>query len=505
MGRHLDVHLMKPNIVIIVIDALRADRVGTIDGKNITPNLKALSDRSITFTDAYSVSNTTDVAITSLQTGKYPLSHGILNHGHKVTNEEKRLIENVPRLPQLLSDEGYQTAAFGRSLGRWHRKGFDKYPRQEEIRTGSNTFKKKTGALLQSIHPSVHDFASKTYNSIFDEEENRETDKKDSKFLNNILNNFESFINEFDRFYAFIHMMHTHTPYEADPDLVAQYLERFDYEVQPYNKSVLAREPIPQSFHKAIQNGKYPDIKKKYYYSDTEASSAVAEAHYDAATTEADQHVGRIIDKLKTNKTFDDTLIFILSDHGESMTEHGIYFDHHGLYDVSVKIPLIICLPEKPSSEVRELVQITDIVPTIMDYVGVDELDADGKSLKPVIENGEQIDRSFVMAEESHTQRRRMIRTKQEKFIYLLDGDTSCEYCGVQHAHSEEFYDLLEDPAELKNAIRNNRKKASKLRKKAEDMAKSYNNNRIVNKNDQKVEYDDEDKVLDQLDALGYK
>lgn len=490
---------MEPNIAIIVIDALRADRVGVVGGKNITPNIDDLSDSSATFTNAFSTSNATDAAITSLQTGRYPLSHGIVNHGSKVTDREKRLIEKVPRLPEVLSDAGYQTAAFGRSLGRWHRKGFDKYP--DATGSESNTVKRKLGRILQSIHPSVHDVSSIVYDGAF----NKENSIKTSRVVDDSVDAFEAVIDESDRFYSFFHTMHTHTTYEADPDLVKRYLERFDYEVRPFSESVLAVDPIPQSFHEAIKNDEYPGIKEKYYYSDMEPSTAVAEAHYDAATTEADQYVGRIIDVLKSNDIFDDTLVIILSDHGESMFEHGIYFDHHGLYDESVRIPLVVHPPEGDNDEFDEFVQITDIAPTVADYAGLDELDTNGRSLKPLLEKNEEFDRPSVMAEEAHTQRRRMIRTKEEKLIYLLEGDTICEYCDVQHAPSEELYELVNDPNEVENTIETNSNRASELRTTAEDAARSYREHSVETERDTDVEYEDEEEVLDRLEALGYK
>lgn len=78
------------NVIIFLIDALRFDRVNKNFSGKLTSNINKLASESVSFTSAYSVSNATDVAVTSLQTGKHPLSHGILNHGTRVTESEKK-------------------------------------------------------------------------------------------------------------------------------------------------------------------------------------------------------------------------------------------------------------------------------------------------------------------------------------------------------------------------------------------------------------------------------
>jgi arylsulfatase A-like enzyme len=170
----------------------------------------------------------------------------------------------------------------------------------------------------------------------------------------------------------------------------------------------------------------------------------------------ADERVGRIIDILRERDIMDETLIFVLSDHGESLTEHGIFYDHHGLYDVSVQVPLVVHPPggcEQSHSD--DLVQTIDIAPTIDSYTGLTEFDTvDGVSLRPLIEGGGLTNREVVMAEEANTQRRRMIRTDNEKLIHRVDderfiyraGDVElCSYCEIEHAAPEEYYNLNED------------------------------------------------------------
>lgn len=88
-------------------------------------------------------------------------------------------------------------------------------------------------------------------------------------------------------------------------------------------------------------------------------------------------------------KEKDDTLIILTSDHGESLTEHEIFFDHHGLYDVTTHVPLILFAPKHfPNPKrIKALVQHVDLVPTLCDLMGVEAEGGawDGLSLLPLI------------------------------------------------------------------------------------------------------------------------
>lgn len=497
------------NVVIVVIDALRADRVGALGGRSITPNIDEFADEATQFSNAFSVSNATDVAVTSIQTGKYPLSHGVVNHGRQVTNVEKKTIEQVTQLPEVLSREGYRTAKFGRPLGRWHRKGFDRYPSSMESvnafdeNGGKTITRHDIGNVLESIHPKLKSTAETAYQRIkllygkASENSARSQNSRD-----NVIEDFKGFIGCSEPFYSFVHLMDTHTPYVADPEVVVSYLEKFNY--TPH-VPMSGTGSHPGEFDQLVKR-EYPEIEKKYYLPDGTPTTAVTDAHYDAAATQADKRFGAAMSALKEEGVYDDTLVVFLSDHGESLTEHGIYHDHHGLYDTSVHIPLIIRPPGGNGQNLNDLVQITDIAPTVEDYAGVEGLSSDGYSLRHTIENSEEIDRKYVMAEEAHTQRRRMIRSNSSKLIHLVDGDTICRYCGVQHAPEVEWYDLEIDQHEIENTVDMNRSSVSEFREYGDQKADEFCSRRPdIKSESENVEYKDEKEVEERLEALGYR
>ena len=66
---------------------------------------------------------------------------------------------------------------------------------------------------------------------------------------------------------------------------------------------------------------------------------------YDTAIKYVDEQIGRIIDFLKKDGLWKDTIFIVLADHGESLGEHRIYFSHAGIYVETVHVPLIMKLP----------------------------------------------------------------------------------------------------------------------------------------------------------------
>ena len=501
------------NVLVVVVDALRADRVRTLGGCNdLTPTIDAFAEDATTFTNAYSTINTTDPAVTSIQTGCYPLSHGVVNHGWRVADEEKQSVEAVPQLPEVLSDAGYRTGKFGRPLGRWHRHGFDRYPDQMESRVAfdeqSQPLTDRIGELLDVVHPAVKNAGGALYSTVDSVLPKQDPSPEpyahwEDRSKDHVVQNLASWIDREEPFFSFVHLMDTHGPYTAPPELVKVYLEEFDYDV---DRTEYEGWEVPSAFHAEVMNGEHPKIRDKYYFSKT-PSTAVINASYDASVTVADKRFEYILDTLVQQELVEDTIVILLADHGESLTEHGIYYDHHGLYDVTTHIPLFINIPGKSGGTVEEFVQITDIAPTITATLDVEGLKPDGRSLLPAITQGATLDREFVLAEEAHTQRRRMIRTKSEKVIHLVDGDTICRYCDIEHAPDTELYDLETDPEESNNLDRARPADVADLRTKGEDAAEQFVAKRPAGDPDagEKIVYEDEEEVYDRLEALGYR
>ena len=426
----------KLNVIVIVLDALRARNLSCYGYNKITsPNIDELAAKGIAFEKAYCTINTTDPSLTSIFTGMFPLRHGITNHGARVTPEE---ITNFNRsgiktLPEILNNHGYTTCSVD-WLGRWHKKGYDEY---SEGSTNPNIKKKFARSVSSQFHRLPY-IARRIVRVVYKHFRPQQLDAERYTdlaidFLNNVTKPF----------FIFLHYWGTHMPYQAPKDIA----ERF----RGVGESNVELKTIIDS----IQNMKYKEyFADNLFYGARDPSDVIAK--YDGATYYIDQQIGSLIQSLKEKGLFDQTLIIITSDHGESLIEHGIYFDHHGLYQEILHVPLIMCCPSviTEASRVPDTVQHIDLLPTILDFAGceLDPISFDGQSLRPLLNGSTYETRGYVYAEEFNNERRTTMSDGRFKLIFTPSGEISvCEICGRTHGDAVELYDLANDPAETTN------------------------------------------------------
>jgi len=164
---------------------------------------------------------------------------------------------------------------------------------------------------------------------------------------------------------------------------------------------------------------------------------------YDGEIAYADSALGHFLAYLKKKNWYDGALIILVGDHGEGLGEHGE--DTHGifLYDSTTHVPLIAKLPKEQEAGrlVNEQVRTTDIMPTILELLGIPApASLDGTSLKPSILGTEAAQRTVFGATDYPLRfgwaPLRSVRKEGFKFI---------------EAPQPEFYDLRSDPGELRN------------------------------------------------------
>jgi arylsulfatase A-like enzyme len=432
-----------PNVILIVIDALRARNLGCygMQGEP-SPYIDKVASEGTLFEKAFSCWNTTDQSLTSILTGKYPRSHGIMNHGDKVTEGERRLFleTGTKLLAQYMKQSGHKTLAVD-WMSRWFKQGFDDYG-YELDRKGLDRLKYHLVTLpgLYRDYLLGHLPILKLYKPM------RKSSPKDLfKGMKDVLSTFAftfnlaklqdaRFVTQIandlidqsrkNPFFLFLHYWDTHTPYYCPKN----YLDKT-----------------------SIHDSKSLLLEK-----------------YRGSVKYVDFQLGKLFNHLKENQLWDDTLLIITSDHGDSLTEHDIYFDHHGLYDETTHVPLIMHYPESipVGKRIESFVQHVDLVPTLCDLFdincNIDELD--GNTLLPIINGDKTGHRNEIFVEESYVQKKSAIRTDDYKYIYAVDNDGWCNYCQKVHVGREELYDLKEDPAELKNIAPKQKELAETMR-----------------------------------------
>lgn len=395
-----------PNVIVVVIDALRPDYLS----RETAPTLHSLIDDGVHFERAFSTINTTEPSLASFYTGNYPRTTGLINHGANITPREQTALERVTFLQERLQHLGYETAAID-WLGRWHERGYDYYSGEIEERETSGNARDDSGFItalferfVSACPPDVMRHVRNAKHSIVPP-----TVEPIGWIPDSAEDVLDAGLDRIDAatgpFYLFMHFWDTHAPYVVPEEYVLEFGDESD--------------PV---------------------------------ARYRAGISYVDDQLDRLVEQLTERELLEGTLLVVMADHGESLGEHEIYYDHHGLYDESIHVPMVLSHPDLPAGKrVNEFVQHVDLHPTILDFVGSDPPEqVDGHSLLPVIFDGRTI-RDAVVAEEAQTQRKICIRTSDYKYIETIGSNSVCRGCHVIHGGERELYDLQADDAETSN------------------------------------------------------
>jgi choline-sulfatase len=169
----------------------------------------------------------------------------------------------------------------------------------------------------------------------------------------------------------------------------------------------------------------------------------------------ADAQIGRLLDTLERRQLLDRTLVIVTADHGESLGEHGERDHGVFVYESVLRVPLIIRAPGVPTGRVDSVVRLVDIMPTVLDVLGVERREMDGVSLMGAL-RGDGSGRDLeAYAESLYPQRYGWSAVRA-----LRDGRFK-----VIAAPRPELYDLERDPFEEHNLYQQRHDVADGLRR----------------------------------------
>jgi len=384
------------NIILIYVDTLRADHLGCYGySRNTSPNIDKLASESIVFTENYTPVTYTLASFMSIITSLYPKSHGVLEAC------KDKIPRGVKTLPQVLQLYGYKTVWFG--------------PNHDA-----------------HLDPDVG--FGLGFNEVKLSNYSRNNPAAQSRVLCKWIE-----ANQNARFFLNFHTYKTHDPYF--PSL--SYRERFSKRIQDSipvtqkelsraifedtKKAILNNEPwLTEIFGKGLLDKiitmgifegefsfqkirslraffarnnielKMAQLENYVYWSKINLKDVQIKKYiialYDAAILEFDSEViAPLVAKLKQFNLYDKTVIVICSDHGEEFFEHGGHCHGPTLYEEVTRVPLIIKAPWiKRGRKINDLAQTTDIMPTLLDLLGmVIPAQAQGESLVGLINNKE--------------------------------------------------------------------------------------------------------------------
>jgi arylsulfatase A-like enzyme len=383
------------NVVWIIIDCLRADRLGSYGYvRPTTPNLDQVAREGTRFEQCISPHIPTQPAHTSFFSSTDVFTHQIVAQGASKVPEP-----GLQLLPQILRDRGYFTAAVD-NIGLWIEAAFEQY----------------------ETYPRWNHDGSRPWRN------GEQVTEKALRLLDNC--------DQRQPFFLFLHYWDPHTPY-----LPPAPFDRMFYdgdEKDPRNRSM---EPVWASpwFTKFFEEW-LPGVTDIEF----------VKAQYDAEVEYVDACVGRVLQSLERRGMLEDTLLIIGSDHGEELDDHRMWFDHHGLYDTNIRVPLLLWAPGRIPREgrVEGQVSLLDVTPTLLEMLEMRDTAAlagmQGRSLLPLIKGEPGNTWDAVYATECTWLRKRAWRTPEWKLIRALEED-------IYGTPNTELYHLKSDPREQQN------------------------------------------------------
>jgi len=442
-----------PNVLFIVVDALRADVIGAYGNERVaTPVMDRLADQGVLFENARVQAPFTWSSFGSFLTGKYPRRHGMLKLqagmqwaiGINTTMPLHFKTAKRSSGAELESDD-FVTAAF---------------------MTGAVT---KGSGLLLGIdlycealkgHELVHRSSSWSLLStdlVFFNVWNKLTQRLDYNKAGTTAEKWLAENAEGKRFFAFLHLYSTHTPYDPDPEFRERYVD------PDYDGPI---EAFYAEHRYAIEAGQYEP---------TEADKQQIRNLYYAGVTQADHAIGSVLDELERAGVLENTIVVVTSDHGEELGEHGVW-EHNWMYQTNLEIPLIMRWPGHLPGGVRvePLVDSVDLMPTLCDLMGLelpslptegDEIEyhrVDGRSLLPLVRGETEWQREFSFAESGPALSIQDLRWKLVISRECLDYEPDDE--GWEQPIREPLlFDLETDPEELNNLFDPRHEQVSRL------------------------------------------
>ncbi|SHE97459.1 Arylsulfatase A [Fodinibius roseus] len=476
----------RPNIVFIMTDDHSYQTLSAYDDRFIeTPNIDRIAGEGVKFVNSFVGNSICAPSRATLLTGKHSHKNGQIDNGGAFDGSQ-------PTFPKYLQQAGYQTAL----IGKWHLRstptGYDHYNRL----IGQGDYYNSDFIVNGDTIPSDGYVTDVITDKSLAWLESRESDQPfalqihhkashrvwmpDTSLLEpggpepftlpdmNAGEGKDQVPGEPNRLSGLPSTFFD--DYEGRRAAAAQKMSIIEDMDIVYDLKMLDEEgELETKYRDMYANGRYADLN--------EEQKEVWDAYYDPIIKEfkkqrdqmskvelarwkyqrymrdylktvrtVDDNVGRVLDYLKENDLYENTLIVYTSDQGFYMGEHG-WFDKRFMYEESMRTPLLMKFPESISTrdEVDELVQNIDYAPTLLDIAGTEVPgDMQGKSLLPLVQHADEDWREalyyhyYEFPNPHMVKRHYGIRTDRYKLIHFYND-----------IDDWELYDLQEDPKEM--------------------------------------------------------
>ncbi len=392
----------KPNVIVFFTDQQRWDTSGLHGNPmGLTPNLDRLARQHTHVAHSFTCQPVCGPARSCLQTGLYATTTGCYRNAIPLPEDSRTLAHSF-------ADAGYQTGY----IGKWHLYDRDtKGAVPETHRFGYQYW----------LASNVLEFTSDAYDTVlYDDDENEvrlpgyRVDAVTDAAIRYIDGHKE------DPFFLF-----------------ASYIE-------PHHQNHIDDYPPPDGYREAYTGGWVPP--------DLAALGGSTHQHlggYYGMVKRLDEAYGRLHDALKSLHLDEDTIVLFTSDHGcHFKTRNAEY--KRSCHDSSIRVPTVITGPGfAGGGQLRELVSLIDLPPTLLDAVGLAVPEQmQGRSLMPLLSGADTEWPEEVFVQISESQTGRAVRTKRWKYGVDAPGESGP---GSATYDEQYLYDLQADPYELNN------------------------------------------------------
>ncbi len=463
----------KPNVILITIDSLRADHLGYMGyEKNTSPNIDALAKESVVFTNAYSNGPMTAQSLISLSTSTYPLDY----NGPRKVERPRMLISEV------FKKEGYITAVFTSNAYISDFFGYDRgwdffeYFSLPLLESKEKRIKKILKAVLKEISFLLFPHFFFWIKYLKYKKERKKSNFSEAKFwrkppdslLTQALKDFINSTKEVD-FFSWIHYGGVHSPFLP--------LKSYLYG-SPLSFSEIIAISLHENFSIYSKRKALKKVLKKNFKKIKEL--------YDQAIQYVDLQIKDLLNFLKKEKLYENTIIILTADHGEEFLGHGKLGHYSQLYNELLHVPLILKIPGEGYKKIDKKVSLVDLAPTLCEILAITPPPSfKGKSFFTQKSNpflfhqtafNEKKEGPFKYTEiESIKQCK--IACQNEEWKYLLNYDTQ----------KEELYNLIQDPKEQNNLFHKEQEVLFKMRKMIQEFESKNPPLSFINKNCEKT------------------
>ena len=466
----------KVNVLILFSDQHNKKVMGYENHPDvITPNLDKLASESLIFDRTYCAVGICVPSRSSLMTGIYPRTLGLLSNGGRTS-----VTDDAVSMAKIFKYNGYNTFSFGkRHLAGSIDDGWDRqkghlcnetpgnsytewvedlgYGKEfaldwsAEFGKGSrcssfNNVEFPTADLGTRLSALPENMTMEAFTTLFTKEMIEEQAKSDNPF------------------FCWATFYRPHQPYTP----LKKYMDMYD--VSKWGEGTLNGSSIkmPLSFYEPTKNlppylqdqrnggNKVWNMDKAF--KDEQLWRNFIGAYY-ALVTEIDFCVGEILNSLEETGIEDETIVIYTSDHGDFVGNHGMVEKAaagQNVYEDILNIPFIIKIPGKTPNgkRVAELVTLTDVLPTLIELLDLQvpklKYPIQGESMAELILNNKSMDRNYIVSESWFQS---TVITKDRKLGIMIDPTVVHEEMDYRN-YGDMFFDMKNDPLELDNKIK---------------------------------------------------